>query len=212
MSQEGKGQFAEILSGIGIGSLIGLLIGLSIQSVAGTVLAALVALLAAFLGLTHKFSTSASKGTGEGETTSTGRSARIAAFGIACTVAVLCGVFIRTHDWLTPPIRQQVEQWKSAGFSDDVSRSLVIYKQTGVLPQGMSAGKPRIPQNASVLFAITPDDCRLFDRSAYSSLGEQLNSLRLRQGRFADFAEALSRVPAGNQESLLAATRKLVCE
>ena len=116
------GIVAQIFSGVGLGALVGLLVALSTEHVVGSVIAALVALLAGFFGLSK---VEVDKGW------------RIGSFGFACIVGVVAGLMIRNGGDLLPSIASQMEEWKSAGYSEQQARELVALQRLGVKPGGV---------------------------------------------------------------------------
>ena len=91
---------ADVAAGSGMGLLVGVLLGLSVAQAVGGVIAALSALIGGFLGLTG----------GGGA-----RSWRTGAFGLACVIGVLLGLFVRSGAVLAPSIEQDVAQWQQPG-------------------------------------------------------------------------------------------------
>ena len=113
---------AQIFSGIGLGALVGLLVALSSAHVVGSVIAALTALLAGFFGLSK---VELDKGW------------RIGSFGFACIVGVIVGLMIRNGGELLPTVESQVQEWTSAGYSEQQARELVSLQRLGVKPGGV---------------------------------------------------------------------------
>ena len=112
-------------AGVGVGAVVGIIMGLSASPVVGTVLGALSAGLLVLLGLNNRPSDALS-------------SLRVAAFGIACMAAILLGIAVRTHSWLSPNVHEEVARWTSAGFSPQQAQQLVLFERTGILQKDWS--------------------------------------------------------------------------
>jgi hypothetical protein len=93
--------FGQLFAGVGLGLLVGVLVGLSSSPVVSVVLGALAAGMVTLLGF--------ARSSKDGDSSyAEGSVIRLGGFGVACAAAVLLGVAIRTHSWLSPSIANQV--------------------------------------------------------------------------------------------------------
>ena len=116
----------EIFSGISLGILTGFIIGLSISQIAGIILGALTSLLAAFFGL---------KSGDEGKTANL---VIIGSFSIACLVSIFMGLYMRTHNFLSPSLADQIKIYKSVPFDSIEIKKIILLKEFGLVPDGYS--------------------------------------------------------------------------
>lgn len=114
----------NLIAGVALGALTGLLIGLSSSAVVGSVIGALTALLAGFFGLRELKS--------EDREQRPGYLYRIMAFAFACLLLVTGGLYLRTHDSLSPTPKEQVDELKLAGFSKDQALQITAWQRYGV--------------------------------------------------------------------------------
>lgn len=148
----------EIFAGLGLGLLIGIVIGLSIAEVTGVILAALTSLLAAFFGL---------RSSSDGEK---GNQVIIGTFGFSCIIAILLGIFVRTHNLFSPSIEKDIETYKKVKLTDKEIKELILFKEFGLVPEGLTFSK-EAKQNdkASVLMADEQKQrelCKLIDKTS----------------------------------------------
>lgn len=206
--------FAQLFAGVGLGLLVGVLVGLSSSPVVAVVVGALAAGMVTLLGFTRSGK--------DGEPSySEGSVIRLGGFGVACAAAVLFGLFIRTHNWLSPSISSQVSEVQKAGYSDEEARRWVAYKNIGaILESGSSKGSDNQSTPArgtesvagSVLFSgANSGECQHFDTSRYKDAPEHLYSLRQLGGKYAEYAEKISTLDATQQKTVLESLRILFC-
>lgn len=119
----------DAFAGIGLGLLVGTIIGLSIAQVTGIILAALTSILAAFFGFK--------------ETKDAGRGNQIiiGTFGFTCLIAILLGVFLRTHNAFSPSLSQNLQAYKEANFSNEEIKKIMLFKDLGIVPEGYTFSK-----------------------------------------------------------------------
>ena len=154
---------AQIFSGVGIGLLLGLLLGLSSSPVVGLVVGALPALIASFVGLRMQSKEGADTATDAGSPAQRKLAAlRAGCFGLTCVVGLLCGIYLRTHDSLSPapvPPKQQMEELLALGFSAAEARALVVQRLWGPLPGTAKPADSPAALRSSSLFAGNSDLC-----------------------------------------------------
>lgn len=115
-----QNKYAEIFSGIGLGMLVGLIIGLSVSHIVGIVLGALTSLLASFFGLT------AVKEDVQSNVKLHSRPMTIIYFSLSTFAFILIGIYLRTHNVLSPSIKEQKEDLIEMGLkSEDIGKMLL---------------------------------------------------------------------------------------
>jgi hypothetical protein len=111
MSAERNLWVGDAFAGVGLGALTGLLLGLSVSQTVASVITALAAILAGFFGLSNAASGISS--------------VRIGAFGIACAMSVVTGVWLRAGNRLSTTPAADVKLWTDAGYPQEEARRLV---------------------------------------------------------------------------------------
>jgi hypothetical protein len=204
---------SEMLAGTGIGVLVGLLIGLSVSEVVGAVVGGLMALLAAFLGLKEE----ARPATTQGQPLNGPalRAWRLTGFGLVCSVAILAGLLIRTHNLLSRTPRQLVQTWKDAGYPDKTARDLAAYQELGLVTEGWKPIKVEgvAARTTSSLFGTeSASRCGELAPSRFSDAKERAYAFVLSGSGWKAIGETVRDLEISKQEKLLDATWKLVCE
>jgi hypothetical protein len=116
----------DVTAGLCLGALTGLLVGLTTASVTTTVLASVLAVATAFIGLA-------------GETKfldGVVNHARVASFAGAMACALLAGIWMRTHQTLSPSVEDLYIQLKTADFSEAEAKDVVRFVKFGLVPAG----------------------------------------------------------------------------
>lgn len=131
----------DIFAGIGLGLLVGIIIGLSVAEVTGIILGALASMLAAFFGL---------RPAKDGET---GNQVIIGTFGLICTLSIFIGLYMRTHNFLSPSLKSEITEYKEASFDQDDIKKIILYKELGLLPQGYTFSKELQHETSTSLMA-----------------------------------------------------------
>lgn len=195
----------EALSAASLGLLTGLLIGLSVADVVSSVIAGLVAMLGAFFGLQPSKEDAPEK--------ARGRTIRIGAFAGCCAAALIIGVVLRTHAWLSPDITTQVSQLEAAGYSKADALSLVTYQRFGIQPGGATTVEPQNTVRAfsSALFSDTQERCDQLRQDRYADAQEWVAAMRRAGGPWTEFAAAVQDLPTANQAQLLQTGWGLAC-
>ena len=160
---------AQIFSGAGVGLLLGMLLGLSSSPVVSLVVGALAALLASLVGIRVPGKEPAEAPT---ETVSVAQKRaaafRAGVFGLTCLLGLLGGIYLRTHNALSPiqpSLKQQVDELVSVGFSAAEARRIAVLHS---LDAGSTESKPTDATKVAdagamlrrtVLFASTAENC-----------------------------------------------------
>lgn len=205
--------FGQLFAGIGLGLLVGVLVGLSSSPVVSVVIGALAGGMVTLLGFAP-----AAK---EGDSSSlSGSVIRLGSFGLACAAAVVLGLFIRTHNWASPSISEQVAEVQKAGYSGEEARRWVAYKNVGAIlgsGPGSAGSQPSASSGTgsvagSVLFSgADTGECQHFDTSRYKDAAEQLYALRQSGGKYAEYAQKIATLDAGQQKMVFESLRLLFC-
>ncbi|MDP2314251.1 MAG: hypothetical protein Q8P41_15220 [Pseudomonadota bacterium] len=150
---------APIAAGIGLGLFVGFTVGLSASPVVGTLIGGIVGSLLGLLGLQRD------KNAGTAATAASFLA--VGAFGLTAAPAAVAGLWMRTHNALSPTIKEQVEAWTAAGFSDVEARGLVAGRALAAAEDVATKVKAKTPETAgaaaqdSVFFAgkVDPSIC-----------------------------------------------------
>jgi hypothetical protein len=124
-----KENLTAVFSGSGIGLLIGVLMGLATSPVVGVIIGALASSLALILGLNEKH-------------ISTLKSIRIGAFGFACVAGACAGIFIRSHNLLSPNLEELKAQYLRLGYNQEQALAFIAYKEFGILDRKWRMAAP----------------------------------------------------------------------
>ena len=117
----------QIFASTGIGLLIGVLLGLSTSQVVGLVVGAVASLLASLLGLVVPGATE--KSPQESVKAQKLVGLRAGVFGFTCLIGVGVGIYIRTHNLLSPPdttLLHRYDQLMRIGYAADEARRLAV--------------------------------------------------------------------------------------
>ncbi|SRR5258707_10121573 len=186
----------QIFAGAGLGILTGLLVGLSSSPVVASVVGALAAGIVTLLGLVQS--------DGSKKLFAPGAPARLGTFGLACALGTLLGLYVRTHDLLSPTPQQQIASLVKAGFDKEQAKQWLLAKQFGV------NGKAGV--GSSALFSGTgSDDCQEFNAASYKDLHQQLAHFQEIGGRYASFAAGIQNLSDPDKSVVLKSTRLLFC-
>lgn len=206
----------EFAAGAGVGTLIGLIAGLSASAIVSTVLAALSAGLLALLGIGKSSSeTSTSAAPGSLATW------RILGFGSLCSVCLVVGIFLRTHNMLAPSVKsEQIELEQANIFSKDEIHQIILLKQFGLsVPNGdtkLGVANPKAPAGigpaSGVLFAGKAEICNIVRRDLYPDAASYMQGLRVHGGDFLVLANAIERAPREDQDGIATALSNVLCK
>jgi hypothetical protein len=201
--ETGEKNSPEIVAGSGLGLLTGFLLGLSQSGVVGAVVAALAGALAAFLGLSQQDATKSGE-----------RSVRTAAFGFACVIGVIGGLFTRAHDLAGPSIGSQVRQFTEARYPEDEARALVSFKLFGLVPAGRTVVEPpRTNAISSVLFAShSATECTNLQSNRFASSALRLQAAQSAGGAWKSLADAIANLPPDQSAAAFEAGYRLACD
>jgi hypothetical protein len=207
----------QLFAGAGLGLLVGVLVGLSSSPVVSGLVGALAAGMVTLLG----FARPAKEDQQDQPSYTDGSVVRLGSFGLACAAAVILGLFIRTHNWASPSIAEQVSEVQKAGYSPEEARRWVAYRNIGTSTPAANSDASAASTHStggtasaagSVLFSgANQGECQHFDTNRYKDAQEHLYALRQLGGRYAEYAEKISSLDASQQKTVLNSLRLLFC-
>jgi hypothetical protein len=224
--------FGQIFAGTGLGLLVGILVGLSSSPVVATVVSALAAGMVTLLGFSKQNATDDDNYKDRTLLTSLASrdsALRLGSFGVACTIAVVFALFLRTHNWASPSISDQIAEVQRAGYTPDEAHRWVAYRNLGPVlyasagqatttaANGDKASSPPAATSGaaaaqSFLFASGNEgQCQYFDTTRYSNPQEHINALRLMGGKYAEYADKIATMGPEQQKTVLDSLRLLFC-
>ena len=168
----------QIFSSVGIGLLIGILLGLSASPVVGLVVGSVTALLTSLIGMQTP------KKSGDQETTEKISQEqlkligiRAGVFGLTCIVGIFAGIYMRTHNVLSPPkptLKEQVNELIGIGFNSQEARDLVVVQvpyadSSSEKTNNRSTLSTDALQN-TVLFSIDSETCEKIAISRFENI------------------------------------------
>ena len=112
----------SLYGGAGIGLLFGVIMGTSITPTVATMFGTLTTLLAAILGLNDAYFSNA-------------KAVRVGSFGFACVIGAYMGLFVRTHNLLSPSLITLKDNYIAAGFSEEQALNFIAQKEFGMFIQ-----------------------------------------------------------------------------
>lgn len=191
-----------------LGLCVGILMGMTTSPVVGTVVGALAALFATIFGVKDQ------------DLSSFGR---IGGFGVFCVLGVVGGIYLRAHNSLGISAGQQVAEWTAAGFREPVARSIVLYKELGILVDSTGQLTPTSradkiatipdPTRTSLSAARTLNECTQMAPSQYrDDPARIIASYKAVGGVWETLAIALDSVPPGKQKTVIHAAYDLACK
>ena len=208
-------ELTEFGAGASVGALLGLIMGLSVSPVVLTVLGALATGLLALLGLKGRSD-------GEGSVAQPGGTLRVFGFGSFCTLFLLVGIFLRTHDVLAPSIPDQQAKLAATGvFSKDEIHQILLLKTFGLAVSGENKGSAGLQvvngrnlagSGAPVLFASQTEVCQVIRRDQYRSISAYVDSLKNHGGEYNNLAAVIANQKPEDQEQLAASLSNLLCK
>ena len=175
----------EIYAGLGLGLLIGFIIGLSIAQVTGIILAALTSLLAAFFGLQNNL---------EGKT---GNKVVIGTFSFTCIISIFFGLYIRTHNLLSPSLESNIVTYKNSKLFDQKEiKEIILFKELGLIPSGFKVKEDKVSPQSSVLMSGTDTSLNLCYSITNTSSLHDIKDAFIKSGpEYADLEKKISLIP-----------------
>jgi len=188
----------------GLGLLTGLLVGLSTAGVTASVVSALLAMAAGVAALTGVKNPFLPTGDRAAERSNCHNWA-LFGFALAAVLGLGGGLWVRTHDLLSPSPQQLAARWEAAGLRSDVAARLAVLQMTGANLSGdggMEVAADGHSIRASVLFSEDAGgDCQRTDPSRMPDADESRTAWSLAPAPWPSLAESLAEAP---QDTLLA--------
>lgn len=126
-----------LFGGSGIGLLFGVIMGSSVTPTVATMLGVLTSLLGGILGLNDALFNDA-------------KAVRIGSFGFACVLGAYLGIYVRSHNALSPSIADLKRQYVEAGYSEQQALDFIALREFGFTVSGMqvpTVTAPVAPEN-----------------------------------------------------------------
>lgn len=202
---------SDVLAGISIGVLVGLLVGLSASQVVGSVLSGVLAIVGAYLGLAVK-PTAPDIPVAQHDN-QRGYLWRVAAFGLACALAVLVGLVIRANNLLMESPASRVQRWVQAGLTPDQAREAVLFQELGIAPQSWQIkDEAKAKSSVSALFSTEASTgCSSLARSRFANPLERANAFALHGPKWGAIAQSTALMEPKQRDELLEAAWQLLC-
>lgn len=161
---------AQVFAGASIGLLLGLLLGLSAAPAVALVVGALAALLGSVV-----LPAAQAKGLPAETAAAVAKAAawRSTALGLACIAGLVAGLWMRTHDVLSPPapsLARQLAELRDAGYPADEARRLVASRAFPAAERAASGAAPAAGLRSTVLFGQGSSACEQMAPSRYASV------------------------------------------
>ncbi len=216
----------SVYGGAGIGLLFGVIMGTSVTPTVSIMFGTLTTLLAAILGLDDKYFSNT-------------KAVRIGSFGFACVFGAYLGLFVRSHDLLSPSLMSLKEEYLALGFSEEQALNFISQKAFGLLIQTKTTNEPSASedpsqanspvttqlvmantpvsqQHSSVLFSA-PIELSGCDELEYTDnslpLDEVLNNFELTDGVWEELASAVTtEIAPYKQKAILLTVKEAVCK
>lgn len=140
----------QVLGGSSLGLLVGLIMGLTINPLAASVVGSLMALLVGYSAI--KPSLPAALTPARDQTAPEERSVPVIpgsliGFSLAAVLALLTGIYVRTHSLLSPTPQQITARWEAAGLSREAAVQIAL--ATFDLPHARPSEPARTPAEAA---------------------------------------------------------------
>ena len=163
----------NIIAGCSFGLLLGVMVGMSKSPVVGTVLGALCTVVVAVLGAAPR---------AQEKDRAFGDPAWITSFAFTCLLGLFAGVYVRTHDLLSPRLEERVAQLRELGIDDKEIASVLVktFQETTSLALKLpNDGQASAAAQASVLFAgLSKGDVRRADPAQTKKVDDVLDLWR----------------------------------
>jgi hypothetical protein len=205
---------SEFGAGASIGALLGLIMGLSVSPVVLTVLGALAAGLLALLGVSNR--------SNPADAASSNGALRVFGFGAFCTLFLVVGIILRTHDTLAPSVADQEHRLSgSALLSKEEIHQILLLKAYGLSKSSgpkstdglQTVGDRNIAaSSAPYLFTSQAEICQVMRRDQYNSISSYVKSLRDHGGDYASLANAIGNQKPEDQEQIAESMSDLLCK
>jgi len=191
---------AKIAAACALGLLTGLLVGLSTSGVTASVVSAALAMAAgvmALTGITNPFLP-----TGENAAArAAGHDWAVFFFAVVTIIGLGGGLWMRTHDTLSPTPDELVARWQAAGFEAAEARKIVV-AQLGAAAGDGGGNDTGARASATVLFSTDAATCQRTDPSRAPDAAEARNSWSLAPEPWPALARSLAALPKDSLQAV----------
>ena len=202
----------QVFSSVGIGLLVGLLLGLSSAPVVGLVVGSVTALLAGLLGVAVPVKDGEQAAPIPRGQQQALIGLRAGTFGLACIVGMFAGIYMRTHNLLSPPepgLQERYDELMAIGFSAERARELVVAAPAaGAAEAGPST-------RDTVLFSVDAETCEQLDIDRFGTLAAAASYYDTRElGRLARITRELDETIGDDagKRAAVSAVLEVMCE
>jgi hypothetical protein len=211
----------SLFGGAGIGLLFGVIMGTSVEPIVATMFGTLTTLLAGILGLNDKYFSDT-------------KAVRIGAFGFACVVGAYLGLFVRSHNLLSPSLSDLKLKYLAVGYTEQQALNFITQKEFGIalisnpvvsdtgseahvsIPQATVIDPSVMKQHSSLLFSA-PVELSGCDELEYTDvslpLDEVINNFELTGGVWEVLGlYVVENVVEARQKSILLSIKDSACQ
>ncbi len=201
---------ANFLGGACLGLLLGLLVGMSSTPVVANVIAAFTAAMIAFIGLRANDSPNSPS---DETSRSSSALARTSGFALACVASVLLGLFIRTHDLLSPTLADRAKIWEQLGFSPAETRAILLYQQANVVPESWKfSPSEKATTQSSLLYGSEASLCAEARPERFANTAETLQAWKKFGGIWERTSELIAHnVAPEKQDNAVKEAHQMIC-
>ncbi len=163
-------------AGAGVGLLLGVIMGSSVTPTVAILLSVLTSLLGAMLGLNDGHFSAA-------------KAMRLGSFGFACVLGAYFGIYVRSHNILSPSLFELKSRYLAVGFNEQQAINLIHIKAFGtplnVEQQTLVSSGPTVAAQEQFQVDLEPVSEPALGSSAASALSSTASSTAMVPTRFA---------------------------
>ena len=191
---------AKMAAACALGLLTGLLVGMSTSGVTASVVSAALAMVAGVVALTGIANPFLPKGE-NAAARAAGHDWAVFFFAVATIAGLGGGLWMRTHDTLSPTPDELLARWQAAGFEAAEARGIVVRHLVDAA--GESGGKDTGARaSATVLFSTDAATCQRTDPSRAPDSAEARNSWSLAPEPWPALANSLAAMPKDSLQAV----------
>ncbi|MGF6562529.1 hypothetical protein [Erwinia aphidicola] len=194
----------DIILGLSLGTLTGFIVGITTASVTSAILSSMLAMVSAFVGLAA-----------EVKVFNSGiNQVRVVAFCLSMMIAMTSGIWMRTHDVLSPSPQDIYKQFYNESFnsfSEYEAKEMVLFVRYGLVPQDKKVVEKVQQSKITALFSGVPAWCG--DLSARQNMPavDLIIWLQQQGGEYRTLAERMLQLPQQRQEQIAHAALFYLC-
>jgi hypothetical protein len=193
---------ARIAAACALGLLTGLLVGLSTSGVTASVVSAALAMAAGVMALTGISNPFLPKGE-NAAARAAGHDWAVFCFAVVTIAGLGGGLWMRTHDTLSPTPGEMVARWQAAGFEAAEARKIVT-AQLGAAGSGGDGKGLALTRTVTgtVLFSGDAATCQRTDPARAPDAAEVRNAWSLAPEPWPDLARNLAALPKDSLQAV----------